>query len=69
MIIGVKSPTSSMGGASKPTLSKSMSMDVGKEPVPIMEDEYIEMDAVPQENSEPTSLGSPGMIIEPEFWR
>ena len=50
-----------MGGASKPTLSKSVSMDVGEheqQAPPIMEDEYIEMDAVihdPMEKTEPTT--------------
>jgi hypothetical protein len=48
----MKSPPSSVVvGASKPTLSKSASMDVEEQPqqqqaTPIMEDEYIEMDPV-----------------------
>lgn len=48
-----------MVGVSKPTLSKSVSMDVGEQQQQaIMEDEYIEMDAVipdPTEKSEPTT--------------
>ena len=54
MLLGVKSP---MGGASKPTLSKSVSMEVGG--TPIMEDDYIEMDPVvpdsPEKAAEPTT--------------
>ena len=50
--VDVKSPLSAAFiGASKPTLTKSMSMDVGEQQeqaTPIMEDEYVEMDvAVP----------------------
>lgn len=60
--VGVKSPP--VVGASKPTLSKSVSMDVGdyhqqqQQAAPIMEDEYIEMDVVipdPTEKAEPTT--------------
>ena len=60
-ILGMKSPPSAVVvGASKPTLSKSVSVDVGEpqQAAYIMEDEYIEMDAVvpdPTEKTEPTT--------------
>ena len=59
----MKSPPSAVVvGASKPTLSKSMSMDVGEQQqqaAPIMEDEYIEMDAVVPEPMEKTESTTP----------
>ena len=41
--VGVKSPPPLVSTASKPSLSKSMSMDVVGQP--LMEDEYIEMES------------------------